>query len=305
LTPPIKMSKNILILYYSQSGQLTEIVDSVSIPLIEAGATIEKVSIKPKKDFPFPWTSDTFFDAMPESVLGETVELEPFSFKLDVYDLIIFAYQPWFLSPSIPSSSALKDPAVKKIMVNTPVITLIGARNMWLNSQEKVKMLLKEANAILVGNIALVDKHNNHLSAVSILYWMLSGKKEKYLSVFPIPGVSDSDIKGSTAFGRTISYFLNKESWTGMQDTLIAQNAVVVKANLMFIEQRAPRLFSIWANLIKNKSNRKPWVTAYKYYLLIALFIVAPIVIAINEVLFKPFLKKQINKKRNYYQTLN
>jgi hypothetical protein len=299
------MSKNILILYYSQSGQLTEIVDSVSIPLIEAGATIEKVSIKPKKDFPFPWTSDTFFDAMPESVLGETVELEPFSFKLDVYDLIIFAYQPWFLSPSIPSSSALKDAAVKKIMTNTPVITLIGARNMWLNSQERVKTLLKEANAILVGNIALVDKHNNHLSAVSILYWMLSGKKEKYLSVFPIPGVSDSDIKGSTAFGRTISYFLNKESWTGMQDTLIAQNAVVVKANLMFIEQRAPRLFSIWANLIKNKSNRKSWVTAYKYYLLIALFIVAPIVIAINEVLFKPFLKKQINKKRNYYQTLN
>ncbi|WP_299255365.1 hypothetical protein [uncultured Cytophaga sp.] len=299
------MSKKILILYYSQSGQLTEIVDSISIPLIEAGATIEKITIKPKNDFPFPWTSDTFFDAMPECVLGETIELEAFTFKQERYDLIIFAYQPWFLSPSIPATSALKDTAVKKIMENTPVITLIGARNMWLNSQDKVKVLLKEANAILVGNIALVDKHNNHLSAVSILYWMLSGKKEKYLSIFPIPGVSDSDIKGSTAFGRTISYFLNKESWSGMQDTLIAQNAVVVKANLMFIEQRARKLFSIWANLIKNKSNRKPWVTAYKYYLLIALFIVAPIVIAINEVLFKPFLKKQINEKRKKYQTLN
>lgn len=299
------MSKNILVLYYTQSGQLEEIVDSVTAPLIQAGARIDKVRIKPKNDYPFPWTSDTFFDAMPESVLGDTIELETFSFKQERYDLIILAYQPWFLSPSIPTTSLLKDAAVKKIMDKTPVITVIGARNMWLNSQEKVKSLLKEANAILVGNIALVDKHNNHLSAVSILYWMLSGKKEKYLSIFPTPGVADSDIKGSTAFGETISHFLTKGNWIGMQDTLIAQNAVVVKANLMFIEQRAGKLFSLWANLIKNKSNRKPWVTAYKYYLLIALFIVAPIVIAINEVLFKPFLKKQINKKRKQYQTLN
>src|SRR4051812_9865136 len=133
---------------------------------------------------------------------------------------------------------------------------------------------------------------------------MLSGKKEKY-SFFPKPGVSDADINNSSTFGRTLLYFLNKESWIGLQDTLILQNAVDVKANLMFIEQRAGKLFSIWANLIKSKSNRKPWVTAFKYYLLIALFIVAPIVIVINEILFKPFLRKQINKKKQYYQGLN
>lgn len=299
------MNKNILVLYYTQSGQLTQIVDSVTSPLVEAGAVVEKVLIKPKKSFPFPWTSDIFFDAMPESVLGIPVELEAFSFQQSKYDLIIFAYQPWFLSPSIPASSILQHASVKEIMDGSPVLTLIGARNMWLNSQEKVKKLLKDANATLVGNIALVDKNNNHLSAVSILYWMLSGKKEKYLSIFPKPGVSDTDINNSSTFGRTVLYFLNKESWIGLQDTLILQNAVDVKANLMFIEQRAGRLFSIWANLIKGKKNRKPWVTAYKYYLLIALFIVAPVVIIVNEILFKPFLKKQINKKKQYYQGLN
>ena len=298
------MNKNILVLYYTQSGQLTEIVNSVTAPLIEAGAVVEKVLIKPKKDFPFPWTSDTFFDAMPESALCIPVELEEFSFQQNQYDLIIFAYQPWFLSPSIPASSMLQHPVVKKIMNNSSVITLIGARNMWLNSQEKVKKLLQDANATLVGNIALVDKNNNHLSAVSILYWMLSGKKEKY-TFFPKPGVSDTDINGSSTFGKTILHFLNKGNWSGLQDALISQNAVDIKANLMFIEQRAGRLFSIWANLIKGKKNRKPWVTAYKYYLLIALFIVAPIVIAVNEILFKPFLKKQINKKKQYYQGLN
>ena len=299
------MNKNILVLYYTQTGQLSEIVNSVTSPLVEAGVVVEKVRIKPKKDFPFPWTSDIFFDAMPESVLGIQVDLEEFSFKRTQYDLILFAYQPWFLSPSIPATSMLQHDSVKKIMAGNPVITLIGARNMWLNSQEKVKKLLLAADARLVGNIVLVDKNNNHLSAVSILYWMLSGKKERYLSLFPKPGVADTDISQSYTFGRTVLYFLNKESWIGLQDTLILQNAVDVKANLMFIEQRARKLFSIWANLIIGKKDRKPWVRAFKYYLLIALFIVAPIVVAINEVLFKPFLRKQINKKKKYYQGLN
>jgi hypothetical protein len=299
------MEKNILVISYTQSGQLTEIVDNFTSPLIQAGITVEKLLIKPKKDFPFPWTSDIFFDAMPESVLGIPVELEHIEIKRSSYDLVLFAYQPWFLSPSIPATSALKNPAIQKILQNTPVITLIGARNMWLNAQEKTKALLKEIGANLVGNIALIDKHNNHLSAVSILYWMLTGKKERYLNIFPKPGVADKDIKNASVFGTTVLGFLKKESWIGLQDTLILQNAVEIKANLMFIEQRAGRLFSIWANLIHGKKNRKPWVTGYKYYLLIALFIVAPIVITINEILFKPFLRKQINKKKQYYQGLN
>ncbi len=299
------MEKNVLVIYYTQSGQLEEIVDNFTAPLVEAGVHVEKARIKLKNDFSFPWTSDLFFDAMPESVLGIPVELQAFEFKRSAYDLIIVAYQPWFLSPSIPITSALKNTEVQKLLQNTPVVTLIGARNMWLNSQEKMKKLLKDAGSNLVGNIALIDKHNNHLSAVSILYWMLSGKKERYLNIFPTPGVAEKDIKNAGVFGTTLLSFLKKESWMGMQDTLILQNAVEIKANLMFIEQRAGRLFSIWANLIRGKKNRKPWVTGYKYYLLIALFIVAPIVLVINEIFFKPFLKKQINKKKQYYQGLN
>lgn len=299
------MNKNILVVYYTQSGQLESIVNQFTKPFQEAGVNIEKLAIQLKKDFPFPWTSDTFFDAMPESVLGIPVELQEVKFNRTAYDLVIVAYQPWFLSPSLPITSMLKNEEFKKIIANSPVVTLIGARNMWLNSQEKVKVLLKEAGAQLVGNIALVDRHNNHLSAVSILYWMLTGKKERYLNIFPTPGVSEKDIQNVDTFGRTVLSFLTKDSWIGMQGTLILQDAVVVKPNLMFIEQRAGKLFSIWAKLIHGKKNRKPWVTGFKYYLLIALFILAPIVIAINEVLFKPFLRKQINKKIQKYQGLN
>ncbi len=300
------MEKNILVIYYTQTGQLGQIVDNFIQPLIQApGIAVEKVVVGLKNEHVFPWTSDRFFDTMPESVLGVPAELNVFTLKRTAYDLIIFAYQPWYLSPSIPATSILQNPSVQAVMKNTPVITLIGARNMWLNAQEKMKKILKSIDAQLVGNIALIDKHNNHLSAVSILYWMLSGKKERYLSVFPKPGVSDQDIQSASVFGKTVLEYLNKNSWNGLQDTLIAQKAVEVRPNLMFIEQRAGRLFSIWANLIITKQNRKPWVTGFKYYLLIALFIVAPIVVGINEILFKPFLKKQINKKKQHYQGLN
>lgn len=299
------MDKNILVIYYTQTGQLGQIVDNFIQPISAAGIAIEKIVVELKHEYAFPWTSDRFFDTMPESVLGIPVELKEFKLNRTQYDLIIFAYQPWYLSPSIPAISILENPAIQAAMQNTPVITLIGARNMWLNAQEKIKQKLRSINALLVGNIAFIDQHNNHLSAVSILYWMLSGKKERYLSIFPKPGVSDEDIQSASIFGTTVLTFLQQDNWIGLQDALILQKAVEVKPNLMFIEQRAGRLFSIWANLIITKKNRKPWVTGFKYYLLIALFIVAPIVISINEILFKPFLKKQINRKKQYYQGLN
>lgn len=299
------MEKHILVLYYTQTGQLSEIVDSFVRPLQEAGVFVEKKIIKLKQEYPFPWTSDSFFNEMPESVLGIPTELVPLEFGRSSYDLVVLAYQPWFLSPSIPIISALKNPLVEQLLKNTPVITLIGARNMWLNAQEKFKKTLKEIGAQLVGNIALVDQHNNHLSAVSILYWMLSGKKERCLNIFPKPGISDQNIKNASVFGQIVLDFMRKGNWTGLQNTLIFNKAVEIKPNLMFIEQRARKFFSIWANLIRGKKNRKPWVRAFKYYLLIALFIVAPIVVTINEILFKPFLKKQINKKKQYYQGLN
>jgi hypothetical protein len=295
------MTKKVLVIYYSQSGQLTEVVNSFVAPFSEADVSVEIVRVKPKNDFEFPWTSARFFDAMPETVLAKPIPLEPFELKEKSYDLVVFAYQPWYLSLSIPANSILHEPVIKDILKNTPVITLIAARNMWLSSQEKLKKVLKELGASLVGNIALVDKNSNLISAITILYWMMTGKKDSYLGIFPKPGVSNKDISNTKIFGKTVCDHLLKRSWDGMQSTLVNQNAVEVKSNLMFIEERAPRLFSIWANVISKRKNRKAWLVFFKYYLLFALFIVAPVVLMINAVFFRPFFLKSINKKKQYY----
>ena len=82
---------------------------------------------------------------------------------------------------------------------------------MWVMAQEKIKVLLKNNNAQLKGNIALVDRVGNLISVITIVEWMFSGVKKKYLGIFPLPGVSDKDIVESSKFGEIVLSDLKKE----------------------------------------------------------------------------------------------
>ena len=299
------MSKKILVIYYSQSGQLGDIILSLTSPLLQTGNTIEIVRVEPVKAYPFPWSGKSFFAVMPDCVLGVPGELQPFQLKETSYDLIVLGYQAWFLSPSIPFNTILKHTSIKTVLNNTPVITITGARNMWISAMERIKKSLKKSNAKLVGNIALVDKHANIISFVTIFYWMFKGKKERYLNVFPKPGVSDEDIDHCKVFGNTIEKYLTKGNYDGLQDELVEQKAVVVKYNLMFIESKAKRLFAIWANIIAKRKNKTAWLVAFKYYLIIALFIAAPIILTIDAIFFKPFLSGRIKRQKQHYSGVN
>lgn len=300
------MTKKVLVLYYSQSGQLTEIVDSFLQPFKgHANVSTEVVNVQPLQPYPFPWTSKQFFSTMPDTVLQKPTALQPVQLQSNHYDLVVFAYQPWYLSLSIPALSAIQLPQVQKILNNTPVVTLIGSRNMWISSQQKLKRILDAAGAKLVGNIALVDRAHNLVSVVTILYWMLTGKRDSFLGIFPRPGVSEEDVQRTALFGETVLNSLLNNSFAGLQTALVQQQAVVVNPDLLFVEERAPRLFSIWANFISKRKNRDFWLTVFKYYLLFALFIVAPIVLTLNALIFRPIFRKSLKRKINYYSGLS
>jgi hypothetical protein len=165
--------------------------------------------------------------------------------------------------------------------------------------------MLKEAGAKLVGNVALVDKHPNVVSFITIFYWMLSGKKEKYLNIFPKPGVDAEDIANTKTFGQTVSKYLKSDSWTGLQDELITQKAVAINYSLMFTEARAKPIFAAWAKFISKRKNRVPWLAAFKYYLFIALFLGAPVLLTLDAIFLKPFSSKRIKLKKLQYLQVN
>lgn len=298
------MAENILVIHYSQSGQLTEILQNFCKPFSDS--TIEWVKVEPVAPFPFPWNSAAFFDAMPETVLEKPIPVKPLQFKREQYDLIVFGYQPWFLSPSLPASAILQDESFRKIMKGTNIVSILGCRNMWINSQEAVKKLIASAGGKLIGNVPLIDKTSNLISVVTILHWMLSGEKTKKWGIFPKPGVSDEDIENVSQFGTLLKEKLKDNQADKFQEQLVEKGGVTIPISILFIESRAKKLFMIWANLIVKKTekegNRRFWVNFFKYYLIFALFIVSPIVLTIYHIFVRPFTGRQIKRELAYYR---
>ncbi|TCN61116.1 dialkylrecorsinol condensing enzyme DarA [Flavobacterium circumlabens] len=297
--------KNVLVIYYSQSGQLESIAQNIAKPFLnseEIQVTFHEIQLE--QPFPFPWDKTSFFDAFPETFLQIPTALKPVPEEIlnTKYDLILFHYQVWYLSPSIPINSFLKSDSGKKILNNTPVITISGSRNMWIMAQEKIKVLLQEANAELVGNVALVDRVGNLISVITIVEWMFSGVKKKYLGIFPLPGVSDKDIQESDKFGEVILSHFNQNKLNELQPRLVAIGGVKISPYLVTVDKTANKIFNKWSNLIyKNQKNRKKLLKLFYVYLFLAIWLISPIVYILHLITYPVKLKK-IKKETQYYQ---
>jgi len=297
--------KNVLVIYYSQSGQLAEIARNVSRPFLEnPDYHVDFHEIKPLTPFPFPWDSDSFFGAFPESFLQEPMALEPVPSDMLTknYDLILFHYQVWYLSPSIPVNSFLKSEEGKSILRGKPVITVSGSRNMWVMAQEKVKVLLREARSDLKGNIALVDRVGNLISVLTIVEWMFSGKKTKKWGILPLPGVSDTDIRDSAKFGEIIKARFESNSFHDLQPELVKNDAVRISSYLVLVDRTGNKIFNKWSKFIKSrKSGRKTWLKLFYVYLFLAIWVISPIVYILHLLTY-PLKINKIKRETLYYQ---
>lgn len=297
--------KNVLVIYYTQSGQLESIAKNIAKPFLnseEINLTFYEIQLE--KPFPFPWNKESFFDAFPESFLQIPTALKPVPDEIlnTKFDLVLFHYQVWYLSPSIPINSFLKSDDAKKILNNTPVITISGSRNMWIMAQEKIKVLLRKANANLVGNVALVDRVGNLISVITIVEWMFSGVKKKYLGIFPLPGVSEKDIQESSLFGEIMLDSLQQNNLAQLQPKLVDAGAVKISSYLVTVDKTANKIFNKWSNIIyKNQKNRKQLLKVFNVYLFLAIWLISPIVYILHLITY-PLKLKSIKKETQYYQ---
>jgi len=302
------MKRNILVIYYSQTGQLEDIVKNVAKPF-EAQKEeydITYYNIQLKKDFPFPWSGDVFFNTFPESYLQIPSEILPPPEEVlnKNFDLILFGYQVWYLTPSIPVISFLKSGYAEKIMKDTPVVTISGTRNMWMLSQEKLKVYLRDLGAKLVGNIALVDRHDNYTSVLTILRWMTTGQKEKS-GMLPAAGVSEEEISGSVKYGEIIERHFNNNDFENLQPDLVKNGAVEIRPFLVRVEKVGNKIFTVWSNLIIKKKEKRPLlIKFFKVYLMAAIWIISPIVLVLH-LLTTPLFWFKRKKQREYLQGIN
>ena len=296
----------VLVVYFTQSGQMQMIAQKFAAPFeADVAIAVSYEEIKLAQPFPFPWTAFKFFNAFPDVYFEKPKALEPFSMNVKgSYDLIVLAYQPWFLTPSPAMSSFLQTAEAKELLTGKKVVTLIGCRNMWLGAQEKVKKRIATAGGQLVANIALVDRAPNVVSLLTILRWMLWGKKEAS-GILPAAGVSEADMDKCSEYGAMVNNRLKSDNWTGLQESLNQNGAVEILPNLVLMEQRGQRAFGVWSKFIggapEGSLSRALRVYLYMTLLFTIAMLLSPILAIVSAILL--WLKNdELMAEVNYFK---
>lgn len=300
------LKKKILIVSYSQTGQLNSLVENFTKPFL-GNENFELIfkNIEPKNKYPFPWDFMTFMDIFPESVYMVPCELQDIEDDENEYDLIILAYTVWFLSPSIPIGSFLQSSYAKKKFKDKPVITLIACRNMWIMAQEKVKVLLKELGSTLIDNVVLIDKGSSLETFITTPRWMLTGKKDSFFGL-STAGIDEKDIMKSQRFGKALVQALEQNREKENKSLLQGLKAVEVDIKLIKSEKIGNKSFLIWGKLIRKIGNfgdkkRRVVVMLYLVFLILMILTVVPINMIVQTILRK-LNKNSVLKQKEFYE---
>jgi len=299
--------KRVLLVHFSQSGQLTRIARQLVSPL--AGAPdvelVEEV-LRPSRPYPFPWTFRTFLDVMPESVLLDPPALEPLAIGAEErFDLVVLAYQVWYLAPAGPMTAFLKSDAGKKLLRGRPVVTVIACRNMWLLAQESVKALILECGGALRDNVVFTDQGSTLETFITTPRWLLTGRREAFCGLSEA-GVSEKEIGGAERFGRALLAALRSDRERGTSAMLSGLGAARVDLKLIFSERAAQRAFAAWSRLIRlggrpGSLARAPLLALFCVYLVAMILAVVPASLLLQR-LARPLLARRLRSLQAYYE---
>jgi hypothetical protein len=291
-------NKRVLVLNYSQTGQLAEITRRIVAPLEQdARIAVHFETLRPLKPFPFPWGFFSFLDAFPESAHMVPPALQPLTLTGDEdFDLVILPYQVWFLAPSQPVTAFLKHPLARKLLAGKPVVTVIACRNMWMQAQEKMKGMLQDFGARLLDNVALVDPSPTMASLWSTPFWLLTGKKD-FLKFLPPAGVDAASIAAASRFGLALRDALHNNEERGTSPLLSGLKAVDSNPHLLFSEKAATRSFFVWGKLLRavgapGQIRRYPFLILYVIFLITLISTVVPVSLLIQS-LTRPLMRRR------------
>jgi hypothetical protein len=299
--------KRVLVVHFSQTGQLARVVCRLVSPL-SAGPDVRVTEevLRPRAPYPFPWPFWRFFDAMPETVLLEPPELEPLSAEpQQPFDLVILAYQVWFLAPSGPITAFLKSDAGRRLLRGRPVVTVIACRNMWLNAQETMKQLIHEAGGVLRDNVVFTDNAPTLATLITTPRWLLTGRRDAFLGL-PAAGIAEADMAGADRFGRALLAALRAGAEKGSAPLLSGLGAARVDPRLIFSERAGRRVFRIWSRIVRlggkpGSLARRALVALFCVYLVAVIVAVVPLSLMVQWLL-RPLLAKRLQALKLQYE---
>jgi hypothetical protein len=281
----------VLVIHYSQTGQLTRILHSMIEPLAaNPQVVVDWYNVSPQREYPFPWGLLSFFDAFPESVYLDpppvrAAELDPTA----VYDLIVLGYQVWFLSPSLPITGFLRS-AQARVLRDKRVITVVACRNMWVSAHRAMLGLLREAGAQLSDNVVLTDHGPMWSTFITTPWWLLTGNKGPLLGFFPEAGVSRTEIRRAARFGRALNAAVPQLTGSSRGPFLEGLQAVTVNPLILIAERIGHRSFRIWGRAVRAAGKpgslaRKPILLVYMCFLAAMIITVLPVTASLAAII--------------------
>ncbi|HUS25191.1 MAG TPA: dialkylresorcinol condensing enzyme [Candidatus Binatia bacterium] len=296
--------KRILVVLYSQTGQLERVARAIAAPLHEAGHTVDWLRLESQPPYPFPWTFWSFLDAFPESVRLTPPPLRSWSVAAR-YDLVLLCWTPWFLSPAPPVAAFLQSEAGRAVLRDTPVVTVTAARNMWVLAQEDVKRMLAGAGARHSDHVALTDPGHTLVTVVTTPAWMLTGRRDAVASL-PRAGLTDAQVAGSVRFGRALAAAFADGSLDGQRPVLTGLGAAQVDPALVMSEKIGRRSFRVWSKIVSaaggpGARTRRPVLAVYVAFLVLMIITVVPVSLAIRTLL-KPLMRARLQAQAAAYE---
>jgi hypothetical protein len=299
--------KRVLVVHFSQTGQLARVARRLVSPLAEANdVKLVEETLRPRPAYPFPWPLWRFLDAMPETVLLEPPALGPLAVRPEEhFDLVVLAYQVWYLAPSGPMTAFLKSESGRRLLRGRPVVTVIACRNMWLLAQETVKRLIQEAGGRLLDNVAFTDQGGTLATFVTTPRWLLTGRRNPFWGL-PAAGVAEEEIAKADRFGLALLDALRAGREREDAPMLAGLGAARVDPKLIFSERAARRAFSAWARLIRlggapGSIARVPMLALFSVYLVVMILTVVPTSLLLQRIT-RPLLAARLRSLQAYYE---
>jgi len=290
----------ILIIYYSQTGEVAQVVDRFATELKSSDTELMFEEIRPRADYPYPWRSvRRFFDVMPECVLGRPPEIYPCAFDSEArFDLVVLAYPVWFLSPALPVQGFLASPHAA-VLENAQVITISVSRAMWQRASQAIKRLLAAGGAVHSDNIVVTHEGSSLLTLVSTPRALLFGRRDRFLGVFPQVGASKNDLERVGRLGSVVVRQLKIGNLRGIS-LLRGEPAVRVNRWLVVPELLAWFCFYAWAVLIRRCGKLHPGlrtlgVYGFALFLVALIFLGLPLTV-LGTWLAYPAISGQLNR---------
>jgi len=299
--------KRVLVVHFSQTGQLSRVVRRLVSPLAAAPDVelVEEV-LRPTRPYPFPWPFWRFLDAMPESVLLDPPSLEPLAVRADEpFALVVVAYQVWYLAPAGPIAAFLKSTAGRQLLHGRPVVTAIACRNMWLMAQETVKQLIQEAGGKLRDNVVFTDQGSALATFITTPRWLLTGRRDPFWGL-PAAGIAEAEIANADRFGRALLSALRTHRECEDAPMLAGLGAASVDPRLILSERAGRRAFSAWSRLIRlggapGSPGRLPLLALFCVYLVAMIITVVPVSLLLQR-LARPLLARRLELQRTHYE---